>query len=81
MNNSKKKKIGAVVLILIGSMLTLPMSGAIDTDMNENDRYNIIEYPPGEDEGEPVLLDTYYAPEVGVLSAEGVNDIGYNTDI
>ncbi|GAG22017.1 unnamed protein product, partial [marine sediment metagenome] len=51
MNNSKKKKIGAVVLIfaLLGSMVVLPMSGAMNVNEKIVDKPFV--FPIGKDEG------------------------------
>ena len=64
-NNSKKVKIGAVILtaVLFGSMLILPMSSAIK--INEDSvikqifsRYETSEYQSQSDDAESIMLDT-----------------------
>jgi hypothetical protein len=76
MKKSKIPKIGAVgiTILFIASVLALPMSGATNVTRN------VAEHPLYEDEGEPVLLDTIYAPEEEILFVGDQNDIGYNTD-
>lgn len=89
--NFKKYKIGAVMftMILLGSMIIIPSTGAINLkNINgvvskifknlDSSHPNVISSKPGEDE--KVLLDTYYVRTEDISFAGEQNDIGYNTD-
>jgi len=90
--NSKLYKIGAVVItmIFLGSMLILPMSGAVNVKINKGsilteliDQKDDSKTPivtSAEDNGPPVRLDTYYVEPEDVSLAGEQNDIGYNCD-
>ena len=92
MNNSKITKIGAVVIaiVFLGSMIVLPMSGAVNIKINKStilnqvdknrNQINTIEFPPTENVGIPQRYDTIYIPEEDVSLAGEQNDIGYNCD-
>ncbi|MCK4332253.1 MAG: hypothetical protein KAV40_01595, partial [Thermoplasmatales archaeon] len=92
MKYSKITKIGAVVIaiIFLGSMIVLPMSGAVNIKINKNtilkqvdknrNQYDTIELPPTENVGIPQRYDTIYIPEEDVSLAGLQNDIGYNCD-
>ena len=87
MNNSKKVKIGAVILtaVLFGSMLILPMSSAIKINEDSVIKqifsiYDTTEYQSQSDNAETILLDTNYYPVEEVSLADDQNDIGYNVD-
>ena len=94
--NFKKYKIGAVVLtmILLGSMIIIPSTGAIDIKINKETIFSRIlskiykntdTYDPNSDletlnDDEKAWLDTYYPRNEDVSFAGDQNDIGYNTD-
>ena len=87
--SSKLGKIGAVVfaLFLIGSLIALPISGAISVKEKKNDFLNKIfdindPYldPQPENMDEMAWLDTYYPREETMVLAIDHNDMGYNTD-
>ena len=92
MNYSKIKKIGAVLIatVFLGSMLALPMTGAVDIKIDKNailnlvdnnrNQYDTIELPPTENLGVPQRYDTIYIPKEDVSLAGLQNDIGYNCD-
>ncbi len=92
MKYSKITKIGAVVIaiIFLGSMIVLPMSGAVNIKINKSailkqvdknrNQYDTIELPPTENVGIPQRYDTIYIPEEDVSLAGLQNDIGYNCD-
>lgn len=81
-------KIGAVVIAMamLGSMLMLPMGGAVNVNTDKSTNINLMddnEIIPitTEDEGPPVPLDTYYVREEDVSLVVDQNDMGYNVDI
>jgi hypothetical protein len=89
--NSKKYKIGAIVftLFLIGSFLTLPMSGAVTKNeaienssiIKNNGLSKLTLYSPESTHPDnPILLDNYYQSEEEISFVGEQNDIGYNTD-
>jgi hypothetical protein len=77
-------KIGAVLaaIFLIGSMLVLPMSGAVNTTKNAIFEKNPLTLDFTEDNHpeKPIRLDTVYIPEETTSLISDQNDIGYNTD-
>ena len=88
--SSKLGKIGAAVfaLFLIGSLIALPISGAISVKEKKNENLNKIfdikdPYgdPQPENMDEMAWLDTFYPREETLTSAIEHNDMGYNTDI
>lgn len=92
--SSKLGKVGAVVftVFLIGSLIALPISGAISMKENKSDKINkIFERVFGTDDpfadpkpanlDEMAWLDSYYPREETATLAVDHNDMGYNTDI
>jgi len=84
MQKFKIGKIGAVLvtIFLIGAMLILPMSGAMNTTRNEIIKINNLPLDFTEDNhpDQPIRLDTVYNPEVTTSLLDEQNDVGYNTD-
>ena len=94
--NFKKYKIGAVVLtlILLGSMIIIPSTGAIDLKINKENMFSkilskIYKNTDTSDlnsrletlnDDEKAWLDTYYPRTEDVSIASDQNDIGYNID-
>ena len=84
MQNLRIGKIGAVLvtIFLIGAMLILPMSGAINTTRNEIIKINNLPLDFTEDNhpDQPIRLDTVYVPEESTSLLDEQNDVGYNSD-
>ncbi|UCB57912.1 MAG: hypothetical protein JSV67_04695, partial [Thermoplasmatales archaeon] len=87
--SSKVGKIGAVVfsLFLIGSLIALPISGAISVNVKKSEILNKIFEPNiptdpfSENMDEMAWLDSFYPREETVTAAIEHNDMGYNTDV
>jgi hypothetical protein len=77
MKHTKIKKTGALVLtvFLLGSLVALPLSGAVNIKIDESStlkqvvnqveryRFGATGNSPTDADGKPVLLDTYYVED------------------
>ena len=80
-----KIEAGVIAIILLGSVLMLPMSGAVNLEKIENNnnqtKIQLDIHKPYSNEDHPAMrYDTIYIPKEDVNLAGLQNDIGYNSD-